>query len=568
MPDIPELPRGLSSKPEVSPSTTASWFPSSSVEKQTGKGGGFSYYQGKIWLGRTATEAKEPVGWIDDRHMVTIAGSRTGKGVSAIIPALCDYSGSILCIDPKGENALKTAARRGFGTSRVKGMMQDVYVLDPYRVSGVEQEYLATFDPLAGLSDRIDETLEEAGLIADALVVSTNPKDAHFDDSARALIEAVILHVISYPHYVGDRSLGKVHALLRDGDFDARARMLAELQTTEKVPEAHKERLAREITAFDALLETMVKNEAFDGVIAGAALGLVDLGDRERGSILSTVRRNLKFLDAPKMKGCLKTSEHTLKIEDLQQAANGVSAFVVLPARLMKTHSRWMRVILNLTVARLEAAAKPNNERKPVLAILDEFPVLGHLSIIENAIGYMAGFGLKIWSIIQDLSQLKRDYPNSWETFLGNAGMIQCFGNSDQTTLDYISKRLGEVEVVRESMNSSETTTKNISDISDFEKVARTSESRLGSFDLQNSTKAESESTATAANTSQATQKTALLSADEVRRFTSRASGMQIVMLADYRPLYLRRTPYFDDPYFKGKYSELNNALTPPPSTD
>jgi len=567
MKKVPELPRGTAPGQSFSPLSTTSWFPAESIEKQAGPKGGFSYRQGKIWLGRTVSETAQPVGWMDDRHMITIAGSRTGKGVSAIIPALCDYTGSVLCIDPKGENALRTAARRGFGTSQIKGMMQDVYVLDPYDISGVEREYLATFDPLDGLSAEADNTLEEAGIIADALVVSANPRDAHFDDTAKAFIEALILHVVSDPHHAEDRTLGNVRFLLRDGDREARKRAVADIHQSEKIPSEHKDKLADRISAFDALLASMATNESFEGIIAGAASGLADLGDRERGSVLSTARRNLKFLDAPKMRACLSSGKHTLRLQELKQASNGVSVFLVMPSRLMKTHARWMRLLLNLTVSRLEADPTPAHKDRPVLAILDEFPMLGHLQVIENAIGYMAGFGLKIWSIIQDLSQLKRDYPDSWETFLGNAGMIQCFGNSDQTTLDYISKRLGEVEVIRETTNRSETATKSTSDLSDFEKIARTSGKQLGAFDLENNTKTASESTAKAVNTSQSLQKAPLLSAEEVRRYTARSTGMQIVMLADYRPLYLLRTPYFKDSFFDGKYAVVNQALSAQPSS-
>ena len=53
------------------------------------------------------------IGWNDDRHVMTIAGSRAGKGVSLIVPNLLLYEGSALVIDPKGENARITAGRRG-----------------------------------------------------------------------------------------------------------------------------------------------------------------------------------------------------------------------------------------------------------------------------------------------------------------------------------------------------------------------------------------------------------------------------------------------------------------------
>ena len=61
---------------------------------------------------------------------------------------------------------------------------------------------------------------------------------------------------------------------------------------------------------------------------------------------------------------------------------------------------------------------------------------------MESAAAYFPGFGVKLWAILQDVTQLQRYYQNSWETFLGNAGLVQCFANGDQSTLDYLSNRL------------------------------------------------------------------------------------------------------------------------------
>ena len=65
---------------------------------------------GGLVLGRRGGRV---IGWNDNRHMLTIAGSRGGKGVSQIIPNLIFYEGSAVVIDPKGENAARTAGRRG-----------------------------------------------------------------------------------------------------------------------------------------------------------------------------------------------------------------------------------------------------------------------------------------------------------------------------------------------------------------------------------------------------------------------------------------------------------------------
>ena len=77
------------------------------------------------------------IGWNDDRHVMTIAGSRAGKGVSLIIPNLLFYEGSALVIDPKGENARITAGDAAKARNQAAGLGQDVYVLDPFERSGV-----------------------------------------------------------------------------------------------------------------------------------------------------------------------------------------------------------------------------------------------------------------------------------------------------------------------------------------------------------------------------------------------------------------------------------------------
>ena len=552
--NYPPLPRGTGPAPEISPLATSSWFPMDELADLARQGSDFTYQSGKLWLGRTPTSDALPIGWMDDRHMVTIAGSRTGKGISAIIPVLCDYPGSVICLDPKGENAYRTASRRGFGASGITGLRQDVYVLDPYGISGVEEAYRATFDPLSGLSIDSDDALEEAALIAEALVISSNPRDAHWDDSARALVEAVILHVVSWDSYEGDRTLGRVRQLIRDGDLN-------ELQRFQEYcdEEDDREGLRRqpvEMTPFEALLELMAGNDAFDGVVAGVASGLRDLGEQERGSILSTARRNLKFLDAARMQASLAPGSHSLRLEDLRRSKGGVTVYIVLPSRLMSTHARWMRLVLNLTVSRLEKETTRSRDGKPVLAVLDEFPVLGHLGVMETAIGYMAGFGLKIWAILQDISQLKRHYPESWESFLGNAGVLQVFGNVDHSTLDYIAKRLGELEVIRESASFSESKSVTVTDISDFERARYSKEKLFNSLDFQNDTRSHAEASSETEGASRAVQKTQLLTPDEIRQIFSRASGLQAVLLSDCRPIILSRSKYFEDPHFRDKYQK------------
>lgn len=58
-----------------------------------------------------------------------------------------------------------------------------------------------------------------------------------------------------------------------------------------------------------------------------------------------------------------------------------------------------------------------------VLMILDEFAGLQRMTSIENAVAQIAGFGVKLFFVLQTLEQLKRVYKDGWETFLANAGL-------------------------------------------------------------------------------------------------------------------------------------------------
>ncbi|PLU25719.1 TraM recognition domain-containing protein, partial [Sinorhizobium medicae] len=90
------------------------------------------------------------------------------------------------------------------------------------------------------------------------------------------------------------------------------------------------------------------------------------------------------------------------------------------------------------------------------LFLLDEFgSALGHFKLIEDAAGNMAGYGIKLVPIIQNIGQVQKIYEKNWETFLGNAGAILAWGLNDKDTETYIADRLGHIMVNETSAGSS-----------------------------------------------------------------------------------------------------------------
>jgi type IV secretion system protein VirD4 len=89
-----------------------------------------------------------------------------------------------------------------------------------------------------------------------------------------------------------------------------------------------------------------------------------------------------------------------------------------------------------------------------VLFLLDEFAALGRLEPVERAFGLMAGYGLQLWPILQDLHQLRSVYGERSGTFLSNAGLVQVFNVADVETASWVSKSIGPTTIAYQTASS------------------------------------------------------------------------------------------------------------------
>lgn len=368
-----------------------------------------------------------PVGIDDNRHIMTVAGSRAGKGRWLLIPNLLLYPGSALVLDPKGELAAITARRR-------QEMGQKVFIIDPFKASGADKRpelapMLASYNPLAGLDVRDERCIDDAATIAAGMIQVPPKGETHWAESAQSLVAGLLLMVASIGGTA--QNLGFMRDVLAGSAFE-----LKQWAETNKVPPEQ---------ALHKYMMSM-KKSAF-GQVAHVGSMLSDIVDRERASILSTARTQTAFLDSREIRRV--TDQSTFDLGDLRVGYKGtgqpVTVYLCLPAARMASHGRWLRIMINLALQAFERAPKMKPEPPPTLFILEELcTTIGYSKQLEQAAGLMAGYGIKLWSVIQDLSQLQNVYDKGWETFVGNAGTLTFFGNSDVTTLEYISKKLGQ----------------------------------------------------------------------------------------------------------------------------
>ena len=154
-----------------------------------------------------------PLHYTGQRHLLTVAPTRAGKGVSTIIPNLLMYQGSALVIDPKGENAMITAPRRGKGDGRgIQGLGQTVHVVDPW---GISRLPASCFNPLDWLRPDDPDISENAMILADAIVSpQAGSNDSFWDEEAKALLMGLLLWVALDDDEQDNRTLGRVRDII------------------------------------------------------------------------------------------------------------------------------------------------------------------------------------------------------------------------------------------------------------------------------------------------------------------------------------------------------------------
>lgn len=484
--DFNSLPRGIpGTSSDSGTAPRALWMPPHRLTDDFWK-----FKRDKIFLG---VVNGLPISIKDDRHLLTIAGTRAGKGTSVIIPNLLIYSGSVMVIDPKGENATATAQRRA------DDLKQDVYVIDPFKVAKVPDEYRAGFNPFDLIDPKSPNLIDDCDSIADALIVASQKEtDNHWNSTARLVLRGFIAWIAT--------------------TLEPEKRTMNELRRMLYLPSeitpngTHDTTLDEE--SFEYLLSQMATNpHKASGVPAEVGFTLLGMPSKEKSSLMSTIRQNISFLSSPPIAETLSGNQ---RCPDLNQwKFGGVTIYQCLPAGRLNRHSRFFRLFVNQLLLAVEYNSKV--PETPALILLDEMHVLGYMASLETAMGLLAGYGVRIWTIWQDLSQLKHIYNDRWETFMGNSGILQFFGLNDLNSLKYVSERLG---------NSS---------------MLSVSKSQISAKLQAQGFNGESKSI----------QPTPLLSPDEVAYFFSRQSNNQLLLYSGADPIFASRLAYWKDEFEK-----------------
>lgn len=435
------------------------------------------------------------LGYLGDQHMTVIAGARSGKSRSFLVPVLLTMPSSapLFVLDPKGELSKLTAHFRRFTLG------QETWLFDPYEICGDRLAPLRVRFNVIDILMKSDPRLlvVNAKLIADALIVSTEYQDTrHWDDTAKQILAALCLHVATAGKFEGYRDLVTVF------------------------------RLACELASLDPsdgrywLEKELIANDALGGAIKLAARVFYDRVGGEFSSVTSNLRRHIEWVATDCI--CKYLVGNSIQLRDLIRKS--ATLYISIPAMQTPQMGGLMRLAVQMTLAGMEEEFhSAGRVQRRLFMLLDEFHLLGRMPLMATSAALFANMATMV-VVLQDLGQIQSLYPKSWETFIGNSGALLSFGLNDLTTQKYLSEKLGTTPTLSRSTN--------MPGYDQATRHASTGESwSVGSSPL--------------------------LSAEEIGRIFARDDGMlrQLLLRPGYHPAILMRTFYDKHEAFRGRYA-------------
>jgi type IV secretion system protein VirD4 len=122
-----------------------------------------------------------------------------------------------------------------------------------------------------------------------------------------------------------------------------------------------------------------------------------------------------------------------------------------------------VRILINMII-RLSAQGLTISDGMPkasykhrLLLMLDEFPALGKLDILQESLAFLRGYGIKCYLICQDITQLKSRETGYGpdESISSNCAVVNAFAPNRIEIAEHLSKLTGQTTIVKEQITTS-----------------------------------------------------------------------------------------------------------------
>jgi type IV secretion system protein VirD4 len=421
------------------------------------------------------------------------APTRSGKGVGVVVPNLLAWQDSAVVVDIKSENWTITA---GFRAAHG----QAVFAWAPFAEDGRSHRW----NPLSAirLADRhvVGDTLAIAQVLYPTDVKGSGT-EGFFNDTARNLFLGLALYLVETPEL--PRTIGEI---LRQSSGQGQP------------IKDHLQNLLQQRMEGSSHPRGPLSDACVD-----ALMRFLSTSDNTLSSILATLNAPLTVFSDPLVDAA--TTGDDFSLADVRRQR--MTVYVCIPPNRLAD----ARVLLNLFFAQLinlNTAELPEYNpalKYQCLVLLDEFTALGRINILNAAVGYLAGYNLRLVTVIQAVSQLESVYgQHDARTFATNHALQVLYAPREQRDANEYSEMLGTFTQQEKSRGRS------------------SSSGARGGGSSQ--------------STNESSQRRALLLPQE---FKELGVDREVLILENCKPILADKIRYYTDPVFRAR-------LMPPPA--
>ncbi len=475
------------------------------------------------------------------------AGTRQGKGISFVVPNCLNYVHSLVCYDPKMENYLLTSGFRGL-PEKDGGLEQKVFLFNP---AGTMPSFDKMDNPEA--KKRAEQFLKNRRKAEKSddfeflkshrwnpyAYISRNPKfmvrdlqnmanilyplpqvdtgnAGFFARTAQKLFIGLSMYMIEtegvdengnpkrpLDEYQGVTSLSLLSKFLTPKD-----------KSLKNFHNWVKYRILGEEPDEDSGIKSQSARAGISEKCANYLSAVVNGEEKTAANIMTSFAAPLDIFNDPIVEAA--TSGNDFDFRDLRRQK--ISIFVAIQPNDLDR----FQVLTNLFFSQLinenikQGLPEHNSQLKyQTLLLIDEFTLLGYMSVFQKGVSFIAGYNLRLALVFQAASQVEGVYKtHGMKTFFSNFTTQTIFAEKDQKAAVEYSDLIGYYTMKTKS-------------------IGKSSSRGGGSKSL---------------NISE--QRRALLNADEIKTLNFNKC---VVTMTGKRPMLVSKIMYFKEEEFKDK---------------
>lgn len=384
----------------------------------------------------------------NDGHILVIGGAGSGKSSCIAIPTLATWNGPIFAIDIKGE---------------LFEQCHDLNLKHPAKVFRFSKETAGTcrYDPFHLLCEGDpDDLVQNAREIAQAIIpIPPNIQDPFWCQSAQHILTAVILYVCGMRET--DEDTGKTI----EGTFNHAMTLIQTKKIWKLIDEIGKSKNKAAIMHINQFLGIAEPED--NKTLAGISAELSS--------------RIIPFATDNRIKSAFTKGDNMMRWEDLETQ----SIFMQIPEDKIGQWDSAITLMLTQLIRTLERRPDKysmNGKEQsfpPVLLLLDEFPRLGKIDVIQNAVSTLRSKNVTICLMMQSLSQLDKTYGvESRKIIVDNCQYKAILNIADPDNQKIFSDMIGSINVEKRSTNDSVNMRNSPSTSSSVSETVNSSDSR------------------------------------------------------------------------------------------